>query len=473
MMTQETGPFAQLQSVFASRRTVLQGALALGGAVALGPTLASCAPSGSGGGKTTITIANVANPLTTTLEQYTKSVFEKANPDLKINFLTLPETELRQRVTRDVSTNAGEFDAVVIGPYEVAVWSKNGWLEPLEEMAAADSAYDLDDLVPMTRSYLSADDTLFGSPIYGESACLMYRKDVAEAAGIQVPEAPTWAEVLELARRLDGQTVDGQTVTGTTMRGIAGEILTPLLPMVSTYGGRILDPQWRPTLLEEPTLTAIKDYVSLLQETGQPGVATAGYTEALASMGQGRSALWIDSTVAGATLEDPAQSTVAGKIGYALAPHAKSDFGGNFWSWALSILSSSKQKEATWRYISWATSLDYLKLVGEDAGWATVPPGTRTSLYDIPEYVEATPNADITLRSFDLGSAPDSEIILKPTAPGRPVSYFEHPNWWDFNLQMTAPLTAAVADGTSAEAAAEAAQAAAESSMKQSGMWDG
>lgn len=473
-MSQQNRPLVQLSSVVTSRRAVLQGALVVGGAAAIAPTLAACAPSGSGGGgKTTITIANVANPLTTTLEQYTKSVFEKANPDVSINFLTLPETELRQRVTRDVSTNAGEFDAVVIGPYEVAVWSKNGWLEPLEEMASADSSYDLDDLVPMTRSYLSADDKLYGSPIYGESACLMYRKDLTDSMGIVVPDAPTWTEVLALARQLNGQSIDGKTLTGTTMRGIAGEILTPLLPMVSTYGGRILAPDWAPTLLEEPTLTAIVDYVTLLQETGQPGVATAGYTEALASMSQGQSAMWIDSTVAGATLEDPSQSSVAGKLGYALAPHAETNFGGNFWSWALSILSSSKQKEATWRYISWATSLDYLKLVADDTGWNTVPPGTRKSLYEIPEYVAATPNADITLKSFDLGSAPESEIILKPTAPGRPVSYFDHPNWWDFNLQMTAPLTAAVADGSSAQAAAEAAQAAAESAMKQSGLWNG
>ena len=472
-MSQQSRPFSTLQSTVASRRTVLQGVFALGGAAVLAPTLASCAPSTTSSGKTVVTIANVANPLTTTLEKYTKSVFEKANPDLEIQFLTLPETELRSRVTRDVSTSAGEFDAVVIGPYEVAVWSQNGWLEPLEEMAAADDAFDLDDLSPMARSYLSADNMLYASPIYAESACLMYRKDLTEASGLVIPEAPTWTEVLQLARQLNGQSIDGKTLTGTTMRGIAGEILTPLLPMVSTYGGRILAPDWAPTLLEEPTLTAITDYVSLLQETAQPGVATAGYTESLASMSQGQSAMWIDSTVAGATLEDPAQSAVAGKLGYALAPHAETNFGGNFWSWALSILATSKKKEATWRYISWATSLDYLKLVAEDTGWTSVPPGTRKSLYEIPEYVAATPNAAVTIKSFELGSAPDSEVILKPTAPGRPVSYFDHPNWWDFNLQMTAPLTAAVADGSSPQAAAEAAQVAAEAAMKQSGMWDG
>lgn len=469
-MSQEFAPRSKTPSITANRRSILQGALVLG-TTALVPPLAGCAPSGPG--KTTITIANVANPLTTTLEKYTKSVFEKANPDLAVQFLTLPETELRQRITRDVSTNAGEFDAAVIGPYEIAVWSKNGWIEPLEEMAAADKSYNLDDLMPMTKSYLSADNKLFGAPIYAESACLMYRKDLTDRQGIVIPEAPTWPEILQLARQLNGQSLDGKTVTGVTMRGIAGEILTPLLPMVSTYGGRILAPDWAPTLLEEPTLTAIQDYVSLLQEAGQPGVATAGYTECLASMSQGQSALWIDSTVAGATLEDASQSTVAGKMGYALAPHMDSNFGGNFWSWALSILSSSKNKEATWRYLSWATSLDYLKLIAEETGWATVPPGTRKSLYEIPEYLEANPNAQVTLKSFELGSQPDSRVILKPTAPGRPVSYFDHPNWWDFNLQMTAPLTRAVADRSPAREAAAAAQAAAEASMRQNGMWNG
>ncbi|EYT57395.1 extracellular solute-binding protein, partial [Microbacterium sp. UCD-TDU] len=352
-------------------------------------------------------------------------------------------------------------------------WSKNGWLEPLEEMAAADGDYDLDDLVPMTRSYLSAEGTLFATPIYGESQCLMYRKDLTDSMGIVVPDAPTWTEILALARQLHGQSVDGKTLTGTTMRGIAGEFITPMQPMVLTYGGRLLTPEWQPTLTEEPTLAAISDYVKLLQETGQPGVATAGFTESLASMSQGTSALWVDSTVAGSTLEDPVQSSVAGKLGYALAPHADTDFGGNFWSWGLSILTSSKQKEATWRYLSWATSLDYLTLVAEDTGWSSVPPGTRQSLYEIPEYVEANPNAEITLKSFELGSAPDADIILKPTAPGRPVSFFAHPNWWDVVLKMTAPLSAAVADGSSAEAAVQAAQVATEEAMKQSGMWNG
>ena len=40
----------------------------------------------------------------------------------------LPENELRDRVTTDVTTKAGSFDVVQIGTYETPVWGKNGWL---------------------------------------------------------------------------------------------------------------------------------------------------------------------------------------------------------------------------------------------------------------------------------------------------------------------------------------------------------
>lgn len=470
-MPEIQSPFTTNAFPPASRRSFLRGTAAIGATLAAGPLLAACSGSGSGSGsKTTITIANVANPLTTDLETLTKSFFEKENTDLEIRFLTLPETELRQRVTRDVSSGAGEFDAVVIGPYEISVWSGNGWLEPLESMASEDSGYNLDDLIPMTRSYMSSDNQMYGAPIYAESACLMYRKDLTDSLGIEIPQAPQWDEVLDLARALHGESIDGRSLSGVAMRGMPGEILTPVLPMVSTYGGRILAPDWAPTLTESPTDQAIIDYLRLLQDTGQPGVANAGYTDCLASMSQGHSAMWIDSTVAGASLESPSESSVAGKIGYALAPSNVSDFGGNFWSWALSILSSSQKKEATWRFLSWATSADYLRLVGEEIGWERVPPGTRQSLYAMDEYLDATPNAEVTLESFRLGED-ESAVILKETAPGRPISYFDHPNWWDFNLQMTQPLNEAVASGSDPAAAVQAAQAAAESAMRQSGMW--
>ena len=54
---------------------------------------------------------------------------------------------------------------------------------------------------------------------------------------------------------------------------------------------------------------------------------------------------------------------------------------------------SSTQAEAAKKFIEWATSKDYIKMIGENDGWVTVPPGTRKSTYANPAYQKAAPFA--------------------------------------------------------------------------------
>jgi sorbitol/mannitol transport system substrate-binding protein len=104
-------------------------------------------------------------------------------------------------------------------------------------------------------------------------------------------------------------------------------------------------------------------------------------------MASGKAAMWIDSTVAGLMLENNKVSQVAGKIGYAPSPIEATPNGSHWlWSWAFAIPTAAKQPEAAERFALWATSKDYIKLVAEDLGWSNVPPGTRKSTYDNPEY---------------------------------------------------------------------------------------
>ena len=44
---------------------------------------------------------------------------------------------------------------------------------------------------------------------------------------------------------------------------------------------------------------------------------------------------------------------------------------------------------AAQKFIRWATSKDYVKLVGKEAGWGSVPTGTRKSTYATPEFQKA------------------------------------------------------------------------------------
>lgn len=146
---------------------------------------------------TELVIATVNNGHMIEMQKLSKN-FEAANPDIKLKWVTLEEGVLRQRVTTDIATKGGQFDVMTIGMYETPIWGKKGWLQELK----TDANYEVDDLLPAMRNGLSVDGKLFAAPFYGESSMLMYRKDLADKAGVQVPERPTWPQIKELAAKI-------------------------------------------------------------------------------------------------------------------------------------------------------------------------------------------------------------------------------------------------------------------------------
>ena len=102
---------------------------------------------------TTLTIATVNNGNMIDMQKLTDD-FTKANPDIKLNWVTLEENVLRQKVTTDIATKGGQFDVLTIGTYETPIWAKNGWLVALDNLGAD---YKIDDLLPAIRGGLSND----------------------------------------------------------------------------------------------------------------------------------------------------------------------------------------------------------------------------------------------------------------------------------------------------------------------------
>ena len=106
-----------------------------------------------------ITIATVNNGDMIRMQGLT-SEFTAAHPDIQVNWVTLEENILRERVTTDVATGGGQYDVMTIGNYEVPIWGKQGWLAPLEFSAE----YDVDDLLPAIRGGLTVEVKLYSSP---------------------------------------------------------------------------------------------------------------------------------------------------------------------------------------------------------------------------------------------------------------------------------------------------------------------
>jgi sorbitol/mannitol transport system substrate-binding protein len=437
--------------------------------LALFTTACSGAGGGGGdggeGGPTTITVATVANPQMQDIEKLSSN-FQKDHPNVKVNFVILPENELRDRVTQDIATQGGQYDVVTIGTFEVPQWAKNGWIENLGPYTQKTPAYDAGDLIPAVAKALSYNDSLYAVPFYGESSFLMYRKDLFDQAGLKMPAQPTWDQVAQFARKLNDP---NKKVAGICLRGLPGwgELFAPLNTVVNTFGGSWYDMGWNAQLTAAPFKQATQFYVNLVRDAGEPGAPNAGFTECLTAYSQGNAAMWYDATVAASLLEDPKTSKVAGKNGFAPAPVKETDWSGWLWAWSLAVPSTSKKKDAAWEFMSWATSKEYIKLVGQELGWARVPPGSRLSTYQIPEYKEAAAAfADLTVNAINQADVNNAGTQPRPYVG---VQYVGIPEFQSLGTAVSQEISAAIAGRQTVDQALEKGQQQAEQVAKEAG----
>ena len=357
----------------------------------------------------TLTIATVNND-DMIIMQKLSSKWEQQTGN-KINWVILEENVLRQKVTTDIATKGGQYDVVTIGAYETPIWGKKGWLTRLDDF----KDYDYDDLLPPVKAGLSVDGKLYAVPFYAESSFTMYRKDLFEKAGLTMPEHPTYEQIKQFADKL---TDKASGVYGICLRGKPGwgENMAFLGTLVNTNGGEWFDMQWKPQLTSQPWETAITYYVDLMKADGPPGASANGFNENQALFSGGKCAMWIDATSAAGRVSNPKTSQVADKVGFAVSPTEVTPNGSAWaWSWALAIPTSTKKEAAAKDFARWATSKDYVKLVGDTEGWVAAPPGTRKSTYESPEYQKAAPFAPIVLNAI---------MVADPThATKDPVPY--------------------------------------------------
>ncbi|MFC1719954.1 ABC transporter substrate-binding protein [Pseudomonadota bacterium] len=360
--------------------------------------------------QSSITIATVNNDDMVRMQALSAN-FTEDNPDIELNWVTLEENVLRQRVTTDIATGSGRFDVVTIGTYEAPIWAERGWLVPLKDMP---DGYDVEDILPSIRAGLSMDGTLYAAPFYGESSFTMYRTDLLEKAGIQMPSKPTWDFIKEAAAAI---TDKSNEVYGICLRGKPGwgENMAILTAMANAYGARWFDENWQPQFDSEAWASTLNDYLMLLNDYGPPDAASNGYKENLALFQDGKCGIWIDATVAASSVTNAEQSKVANSVGFALAPdHGLGKRSNWLWAWALAISAGSQKQDAAKKFVAWATSAKYTGLIADREGWAHVPPGTRASLYRNEDYLDAAPFAGMTLASIQAADPNDPTVAKVP-----------------------------------------------------------
>ncbi|MEQ8654894.1 MAG: sugar ABC transporter substrate-binding protein [Kiloniellales bacterium] len=418
-------------------------------ALIAGSALALAAIAGAQA-ETTVTIATVNNGDMIRMQSLSDH-FTAKHPDIKLEWVTLEENVLRQRITQDIAAKGGQFDVMTIGTYEVPIWGAQDWLVSLNDLPPE---WDADDILPAIRDGLTVDGELYAAPFYGESSMVMYRTDLMEKAGLEMPDAPTWDFIKQAAAAMTDKESE---VYGICLRGKAGwgENMAFLTAMSNSFGAKWFDEDWQPQFDSEEWANTLNTYMDLMTNYGPPGASTNGFNENLSLFQQGKCGMWIDATVAGSFVTNPQDSTVADRVGFALAPDNGLGKRGNWlWAWSLGIPAGSDATDAAKAFIAWATSKDYTALVAENEGWANVPPGTRSSLYANPEYAKV-PFAKVTLDSIN--SADPTQPTVDPV-PYTGVQFVAIPEFAGIGTQVGQEFSAALAGQQSVEEALEKAQ---------------
>jgi sorbitol/mannitol transport system substrate-binding protein len=433
----------------------------------IGLLATACSGAGGGGDNSgdtkSINVLMVGNSQMKDIEQLTADNFTK-DSGIKVNFTVLDENSLRAKVQDDVANKTGAFDVATIGAYEVPIWSKNGWLHQVSSYADADSDFAKDDILkPMITSASGQDGKLYGVPFYGESSMLTYRKDLLAAKGLTMPLHPTWQQVADIAAKVADKK---SGVAGICLRGLKGwgEMMAPLTTVVNTFGGTWFEDDWSAKVNSPEFTQAAQFYTDLVKKAGEPDPQAAGFVECQNAVGQGKAAMWYDATSGAGKLEDKAQSTVAGKLGFAFAPVAKTKYSGWLWSWDWAMPSTTKKSDAAWKFISWASSKKYEKLVGAKLGWSRVPDGKRASTYDIPEYQKATAGYYKVVKESIENANPADPGVQKRPAIG--VQFVDVPEFADMATKVSSYIADVLTGQSSVKAALDKGQKDAEAVSK-------
>ncbi len=332
--------------------------------------------------------------------------FEKET-GIKVNIVTYPEQQLRQKEIMDLTTGAGTFDVFAMDSVFVPELAKAGYVVPLDDYISEE--YELEDVMQAVRDLLSRDGKLYGAPIYQETTILMYRKDLFEKEGVKVPD--TLEEMTQLAEKF----TDPPNMYGYAMRGLRGNGMNIYIwaQWLRSYSGRFftdLTDQRKPLFNSPEAIEATKKYAELLQKYGPPGSSSYSWDDVQTAFASGKTAMIIDATNFYNRIEDPEKSFISGKIGYAVVPKGPAgSFPGNYaMGFAISAVGAKtdEEKEAAAKFIQWATSKEMELGKALEANIVSI---SRKSVFEskefqskmAPDWVEAAKkSAEITMPNY-------------------------------------------------------------------------
>ncbi len=289
---------------------------------------------------------------------------------INVEYLILPEAEYFTKLVADLSQQRGEFSVIMTGPMRNWQYVPPDWIVPLDDFLNNPKLtdlgwYKLDDFYP---ALLAAnrwngkigggvgEGPLYSIPVLEESYILAYRKDLFDQYNIKVPTS--LEELAEAAREIKTKAgIPGIVARGTPSVASMGTGFISGLKSYTDGQWSEFDDKLNARFHDPRSVKYTEAWIAMIKESGPPNWANLQWYDAMEAFSAGQAGMIIDADFFAASYEDPKKSKVAGKVGYALIPAgpAGKSYAG-LWTWALGINKATKNKEAAWLFVEWATA---------------------------------------------------------------------------------------------------------------------
>ncbi|MFF8967818.1 ABC transporter substrate-binding protein [Streptomyces sp. NPDC014995] len=364
-------------SIRRSRRAAT--AVALGAVLTLTATACGDDGSGTGGdkgsegsGKGKIVFWDNNGGVRTDIWKEIIADFEKANPDIDVEYVGIASTEYQSKV--DTALQGGGLpDVGGVGAAMLAGFAAQGALEPLDDRLGKSSLSGKlnEDMVESLKAAGGGDGTLYSVPTSANNGVLYYRTDLFKAAGLEEPT--TWDRFYTAAEKL---TDAKKNEFGYTIRGGAGSIAQALDAM---YGQSGITSFWngdKTTVNDPKNVAALEKYAGLFKTVTPAADLNNDFTKMVAQWDSGTIGMLNHNL---GSYQDHVKALGVDKFRGIPQPtgadgkrvQVSNPVDG------LGLFKSSKNKEAAWKFIEFAVSKAENSKFNESAG--QVPANTEAA----------------------------------------------------------------------------------------------
>jgi len=341
--------------------------------------LAGCSPRDSGRIEIVFAAGNDPSGATEALI----AEYNAAHPEVTVKFQAMPantDTQHDAYVTY-LSAREQSIDLYSLDVIWTAEFAKAGWVAPLPE-GYIETADFLDGPIE-SATY---DGRLYAIPWFTDAGVLYYRKDLLEAAGLDVPR--TWDEFRAACRAIaEPRGMDGFVWQGARYEGLVCDFLEFLWSRGGTLDERTV--RARPEEAKRGIVLALELMLGFLEDGITPdGVLTYKEEDSRRLFTEGQ-ALFLRNWPYAWSMAEGAESKVRGLVGIAPLP---SDVGVTGYStiggWNIALSSFSRHPKEALDFLRFITGEKSMKERAIEGGYLP----TLRSTYSDPDVLAANPH---------------------------------------------------------------------------------